>query len=268
MKKYLFIPFAMWCSLSYASDDLSNAMQNVHTKCITDFGNKVEILNEKINDLIGITNLAGITSGATVLMKLIPKFIQKLNYRTDENEHMEIVFNNVRTFGASASTITNVAGAITSAQTRIDEDLKNLIAECKIAVNNLSHSRMQARLSGAPDSEIQKADQIIKGCENIGTVNINLINTKANNATISSGIGTATSLAGAITSALSNTKKVREGDDKKEKGLNIAANSLMIASSASSILANSYSTSQQKELSKLDENLVSCIEAFENKTSK
>ncbi len=278
MKKYLFIPLAIWCGIANASDNLSTAIQNVHEKCITDFGKDIENFHDKLDSQQSTNSAVYAMSIGIYLFQLFPKLIQKIEetnynpYRGKDDgleDELNVTFKNLRTVGTAGITITHTSGAIQSARTRIDKHLKNLINNCKTAVNDLSRSRTQAHISGTPAADIKRAEQIIKNCENIGTVNINLINKKSTSATITNGIGATIGLAGTITSALANTKKVRESDDeKKEKQLNIATNALIIASNASAFIANNFTKAQIKEISKLEDNMVSCLEAFENKTTE
>ena len=77
---------------------------------------------------------------------------------------------------------------------------------------------------------------------------------------IVSGIGTATAGAGTITSAMANSKKVREDDSekgrKKEKGLNLASNILAgvtMGTSATSMVLSVTAISKAKKDSKMAE---------------
>lgn len=274
MKKYLFIPLAIWCGIANASDNLSTAIQNVHEKCITDFGKDIENFHDKLDSQQSTNSAVYAMSIGIFLFQLFPKLIQKIEetnhnpYRKKDDD-LDIGFKNLRTFGTAGLTMIHTTGALQSARTRIDKHLKNLINNCKTAVNDLSRSRTQAHISGAPAADIKRAEQIIKNCENIGTVDINLINKKSTSATITNGIGATIGLASTITSALANTKKVRESDDeKKEKQLNIATNALIIASNASAFIADNFTKAQIKEISKLEDNMISCLETFENKTTE
>lgn len=152
---------------------------------------------------------------------------------------------NVRTGTMAAATATNIAGAIMSGTNRVKGDLKQQIDECLMSVKTLSNVRMQARIDGsANDTELARAENIIRACDAWSTVDITPINNRSKGATISSGIGAGLGLAGTITSASANSKDVRDGDSDKEKNLNTAANVLAGGTTATSLSATIFNATQ------------------------
>lgn len=152
---------------------------------------------------------------------------------------------NVRTGTMAAATATNIAGAIMSGTNRVKGDLKQQIDECLMSVKTLSNVRMQARIDGsANDTELARAENIIRACDAWSTVDITPINNRSKGATISSGIGAGLGLAGTITSASANSKDVRDGDSDKEKNLNTAANVLAGGTTAANLSATIFNATQ------------------------
>lgn len=152
---------------------------------------------------------------------------------------------NWRTGTLAAATATNIAGAVMSGTNRVKGDLKQQIDECLMSVKTLSNVRMQARIDGsANDTELARAENIIRACDAWSTVDITPINNRSKGATISSGIVAGLGLAGTITSASANSKDVRDGDSDKEKNLNTAANVLAGVTTATSLSATIFNARQ------------------------
>lgn len=153
---------------------------------------------------------------------------------------------NWRTGTLAAATATNIAGAVMSGTNRVKGDLKQQIDECLVSVKTLSNIRMQARIDGsATDTDLARAENIIRACDEWTTVDITSINNRSKGATVSSGIGAGLGLAGTITSASANSKDVRNGDDKqKEKNLNTAANVLAGGTTVASATATIFNATQ------------------------
>lgn len=152
---------------------------------------------------------------------------------------------NVRTGTLAAATATNIAGAVMSGTNRVKGDLKQQIDECLVSVKTLSNIRMQARIDGsANNTELARAENIIRACDAWSTVDITSINNRSKGATILSGIGAGLGLAGTITSASANSKDVRDGDSDKEKNLNTAANVLAGGTTATSLSATIFNATQ------------------------
>ena len=105
---------------------------------------------------------------------------------------------------------------------------------------------MQARIDGsATNTDLARAENIIRACDAWTTVDISSINKRSTGATVSSGIGAGLGLAGTITSASANSKDVRDGDDKqKEKNLNTAANVLAGGTTAASLSGTIFNATQ------------------------
>lgn len=153
---------------------------------------------------------------------------------------------NVRTGTMATSTVANIAGAIMSGTNRVKGDLRQQIDECLASVKILSNVRMQARIDGsATNTDLARAENIIRACDAWTTVDVSSINNRSTGATVSSGIGAGLGLAGTITSASANSDGVRDSDDKqREKNLNTAANVLAGGTTAASLSATIFNTTQ------------------------
>lgn len=153
---------------------------------------------------------------------------------------------NVRTGTLAAATATNIAGAVMSGTNRIKGDLKQQIDECLTSVKTLSNVRVQARIDGsANDTDLARAENIIRACDAWTTVDVSSINKRSTGATVSSGIGAGLGLAGTITSASANSDGVRNGDDtQREKNLNTAANVLAGGTTVASLSATIFNATQ------------------------
>ena len=152
---------------------------------------------------------------------------------------------NWRTGTLAATTATNIAGAVMSGTNRVKGDLKQQIDECLVSVKTLSNIRMQARIDGsATDTDLARAENIIRACDAWTTVDITSINNRSKGATVSSGIGAGLGLVGTITSASANSKDVHDGDSDKEKNLNTAANVLAGGTTAASLSATIFNATQ------------------------
>ena len=152
---------------------------------------------------------------------------------------------NVRTGTMAAATATNIAGAVMSGTNKVKGDLKQQIDECLASVKTLSNVRMQAHIDGsANDTDLARAENIIRACDAWSTVDISSINKRSTGATVSSGIGAGLGLAGTITSASANSNSVRDGDADKEKKLNTAANVLAGGTTAASLSATIFNATQ------------------------
>lgn len=171
--------------------------------------------------------------------------IKSRQQEISELEQKSKNLGNWRTGMLATSTATNIAGAVMSGTNRVKGDLKTKIDECLTSVKTLSNIRMQARLSQtASDMELERAEKIIRACDAWTTVDVSSINTKSTGATVSSGIGAATGLAGTIVSASANSNSVRDGDADKEKKLNTTANVLAGGTTLASGVATIFNATQ------------------------
>ena len=168
-----------------------------------------------------------------------------LDNHLDELNEKSKNLGNIRTGTLATSTVVNIAGAVISGTNKVKGDLKQQINECLVSVKTLSNVRMQARIDGsANDTELARAENIIRACDTWTTVDVSSINKRSTGATVSSGIGAGLGLAGTITSASANSDGVRDGDADKEKKLNTAANVLAGGTTVASLSATIFNATQ------------------------
>ena len=156
---------------------------------------------------------------------------------------------NWRTGLMAGSTATNLAGAIIAGTNQVRGDLATQINACKDSIKNLRNAMMQARMDGM---DISEAQTIVDACGDFEYSDLSKINTRGTGASISSGVGAATGLAGTITSAMANSKDVRESTgadaDAREKNLNTASNILAGTTAAASVTATVFNATQIKAI--------------------
>ena len=162
---------------------------------------------------------------------------------------------NWRTGLIATGAVANVAGAVIAGGNKVDGDVKASIDACKASIVTLRSAIMQSRLNGV---DVGEAQNIADVCGEYEWADLSKINTKAKGAAISSGVGAATGIAGTIVSASANSKGVRNGDDKKEKGLNLAANVLSGATTVASASATVFNATQIKAIKQVAEIAQNC----------
>ena len=148
---------------------------------------------------------------------------------------------NWRTGLLATGAVTNIAGAVIAGGNKTDGDIRASVDACRAAVSGLRSSIMQARLSGI---DVTEAQNIANICGEYEYVDLSKIDTKAKGAQISSAVGAATGVAGTITSAYANSKKIRNGDNKKEKTLNTTSNVLSVGTTMASAAATVFNATQ------------------------
>ena len=219
----------------------------------TNVDKEIAKLEQQLAKLDADRNLQTITISATNLQNELNQYqasIQTLSKSEMQNQKSEAEqksknLGNVRTGTMAAATATNIAGAVMSGTNKVKGDLKQQIDECLVSVKTLSNVRMQARIDGsANDTELARAENIIRACDAWTTVDVSSINKRSTGATVSSGIGAGLGLAGTITSASANSKDIRNGDADKEKKLNTAANVLAGGTTAAGLSATIFNATQ------------------------
>jgi hypothetical protein len=220
----------------------------------TNVDKEIAELEQQLAKLDADRNLQTITISATNLQNELNQYqasIQtlsksELQEQKSEAEQKSKTLGNIRTGTLATSTVANIAGAVMSGTNKVKGDLKQQIDECLVSVKTLSNVRMQARIDGsANDTELARAENIIRACDTWTTVDVSSINKRSTGATVSSGIGAGLGLAGTITSASANSDGVRNGDDKqKEKNLNTAANILAGGTTAAGLSATIFNATQ------------------------
>ena len=168
---------------------------------------------------------------------------------------------NVRTGLMAGATVTSAVSTGTSIGATVNaEKLAKKMSDCNEAVRQLKLAISIAEAEEVEEEKLAHAREITSACTGFDKDNINTLKTQMTASAIVSGIGTATAGAGTITSAMANSKKVREDDSekgrKKEKGLNLASNILAgvtMGTSATSTVLSATAISKAKKDSKMAE---------------
>ncbi|MBE6460015.1 MAG: hypothetical protein E7009_03470 [Alphaproteobacteria bacterium] len=178
--------------------------------------------------------------------------IEKLNKQSKS-------LGNWRTGLMAGATATNLAGAIIAGTNQVKGDLETQINNCKQSIQDLRNAMMQARMDG---TDISEAQSIVDACGDFEYSDLSKINTRGRGAAISAGVGTATGLAGTITSAMANTDTTRndnsESGKQKEKKLNTASNILAGTTTAASVTATVFNATQIKAIKQVVEVASKC----------
>ncbi len=199
---------------------------------------------------------------------LIDEFIE--NCKNEKNKSKEFNENelsssktlgNVRTGLMAGATVTSAVSTGTSIGATVNaEKLAKKMSDCNEAVRQLKLAISIAEAEEVEEEKLANAREITSACTGFDKDNINTLKTQMTASAIVSGIGTATAGAGTITSAMANSKKVREDDSekgrKKEKGLNLASNILAgvtMGTSATSTVLSATAISKAKKDSKMAE---------------
>ncbi len=140
---------------------------------------------------------------------------------------------NLRTGLMAGATVTSAVSTGTSIGATVNADkLAKKMSDCNQKLYELRIAKSELEALESSDKlavEIgENATKILGACTGYNKNNINTVKNKMTASAIISGIGTATGATGTITSAMANSKKVREDDSvkgkKKEKNLNLTAN--------------------------------------------
>ncbi len=200
-----------------------------------------------------------ITSEVELLDKLSKIFVQSgepeyvemgnvLQARYEKLNKQSKSLGNWRTGLLATNTVTNVAGAAIASGNQVDEDLDARIARCVASVDALRMAYGAARAENADSEMVAVAENVISKCSEWETADLTPINKRARGAAIASSVGAGVGLTGTIVSALANSNKVRvnntDAGQKKEKGLNTAANVMAGGATAASGTAVVFNATQ------------------------
>lgn len=181
------------------------------------------------------------------------------NNNDEEKQRLQNEINNLenkskrlgkwRTGLLAGNTVTNVAGAVIAGNNHVKKTLQEQIDDCKSSVRNLKDAILRAKYEG---QDISEASHIQSVCGGFEYVDIDKINKRATGAMVSSVVGAGTGVVGTITSALANSKNIRDDDTVdgrvKEQNLNTASNILATGSTVASASATIFNATQIKAI--------------------
>ncbi len=164
--------------------------------------------------------------------------LESIKSELEAEEKKSKTLGNVRTGLMAGSIATSAVSTGTSIASSVNaKKLAEKMKDCNKAIDNLKVARQQfisdveeldVKLKPSASSVLMKADDIVNACKGYDNDNIKQLQTMSTVSAVTSGIGVMASTAGTVTSALANSKKVRNDDTddgvKKEKNLNLAAN--------------------------------------------
>ena len=217
---------------------------------------KIEAIEKRLRELernspqglqkIEVSNSIKFSNDLATFEKEIEKYdTDSLKQLKTDSEEKSSTLGNVRTGTMAAATVTNIAGTAIAGTNKIDGDFATKIGACSGAVQALKVAKMTATVDeSAKPEQITQVDKIISACDQYDVIDIASINKRAAGATLSSGVGAGLGLAGTVTSALANTDKTRDGDEKKEKTLNTTANILAGGTTAASLTSTIFNATQ------------------------
>ena len=172
-----------------------------------------------------------------IIMPELDADVSALESQIADETKKSKTLGNVRTGLMAGSIATSAASVGTSIASSVNaKKLAEKMKDCNTSVDELKVAKSQftSDVSDVDDFDIEKntvyikASDILNACKGYDNDNIKQLQTMSTVSAVTSGIGTATSVAGTITSAFANSKKVREatGEDaaKKEKNLNLTSN--------------------------------------------
>ena len=173
----------------------------------------------------------------------------------------------VRTGTLAGTAVLDTAGAIITANNKIDIDLQAQINECVSAVQDLSLSYKTAQISGQIQSvNTNEIENIISACNEWEYIDLSKINKRATGAAVSGGVGATMAIVGTITSASANSDKIRNDNSndgkQKEKNLNTASNVLSAGATVSSGVATVFNATQISAIKKAVNVADKCEEAL------
>ena len=203
----------------------------------------------------------------------IGETLSSLNKKISEEEKKSKTLGNVRT-GLLAGTIaTSTTSTITSGiSIKKLDDIIEKMRDCDKAAK-LVHSDVSMIKAEVDDVNVlkdepllKKAEKVALFCEGLDSDNIKGIKKTLTASTVMGGIGTATSIAGTITSAMANSNNVRNDDTKdgvkKEKDLNLASNIMAGISTGTSIGGTAFSAISLSKLANDIDNAEKCEDAL------
>lgn len=198
-------------------------------------------------------NYSGFRTSVTTYLATIPSG-PTANTKIEQLDKKSKKLGNWRTGLMAGATATNVTGVVLSIneKKRLDNDIVSQINNCKDSVEYLRYQIAAARLEKI---DVSEANSIVTACAGYNNMNLGRVEKLVKNSLVASGVGTATGVAGTITSAVANSDKIRNNDtdagQQTEKNLNVASNVLAIGTTAASATATIFNASQISEIKKL-----------------
>ena len=210
---------------------VSGVMKSKKDKIIEEKENELKLLQSRTDNLSD--DPEELKKQIAEIMPSLDEDYARLQKEIEEETKKSKMLGNVRTGLMAGATVTSAVSTGTSIGATVNADkLAKKMSDCnqKLYELKIAKSELEA-LESFDKSAVEagkNAFKILSACTGYNKNNINTVKNKMTASAIISGIGTATGATGTITSAMANSKKVREDDSekgkKKEKNLNLTAN--------------------------------------------
>ena len=210
---------------------VSGVMKSKKDKLIEEKENELKLLQSRTDNLSDDPEV--LKQQIAEIMPSLDEDYARLQKEIEEETKKSKMLGNVRTGLMAGATVTSAVSTGTSIGATVNADkLAKKMSDCnqKLYELRIAKSELEA-LESSDKSAVEageNATRILGACTGFNKNNINTVKNKMTASAIISGIGTATGATGTITSAMANSKKVREDDSvkgkKKEKNLNLTAN--------------------------------------------
>lgn len=186
----------------------------------------------------------------------LEKEVQQQKSAVNRKQDESVAAGNIRTGTFAVDTVTNVAGAIVSSKTVVDDDFIEQIKKCTESIDALRTARTRMNMEDGPNANQQKMElsqKILDKCSEYEYVNLTPLNNLAKGAMVTNSIGAATGTAATITSVLGNNKRLSDMNFKndpedviKYAKMNTASNVLGGVTAAASLTGTVLNASQIK----------------------
>lgn len=184
--------------------------------------------------------------------------VKQQQYTVNEKQEKSVMAGNIRTGTFAVDAVSNVAGAIVSSKTVVDDDFIEQIKKCTESIDGLRTARTRMNMEDGPNANQQKMElsqKILNKCSEYEYVNLTPLNNLGKGAVIANSIGATTGTAATITSVLGNNQKLSTMDFKTQQGvenikkyskMNVASNVLGGVTAAASLTGTALNASQIK----------------------
>ncbi|MBQ7409702.1 MAG: hypothetical protein IJV03_04010 [Alphaproteobacteria bacterium] len=202
-------------------------------------------------------------SGMEEKINDLEKKSDELQNKINQQQKKSDTAGNVRTGMFAVDTVSNVAGAVVSSKTIVNDDFVEQIKKCTESVAELRDARVRAKVEDGGMGLTQNMDisqKIIEKCGEYEYVNLTPLKNLGKGAVAANSIGSVTGVTATITSALGNSKhlsdmdfRTKQGlsDVKKYESMNTASNVLGGVTTAASLTGTVLNAIQIKEAKKI-----------------
>ncbi len=207
-------------------------------------------------------------------IKELEKKEAELQNKINKNQAKSDKYGNVRTGLFATNTATNIAGAIVSSKTKVDETLQEKIKACTESINTLRNAMMQYRVESSENTNtdlLSKSEQIVSKCGEYQYIDTESLNKFARGATISGTVGAVTGTAATISSISGTTNKLSNVDLTNENSIqeinkientNTASNILGGVTAVTSLTGTILNATQIKKIKQIVSIADKCEEAL------